>query len=134
MPEPTSRRRLRAAEAPDRVRGAGVEPQSSPTTTTLSLAFNADGDFLLGGSHGHRFAIQKVRATDGHKKWRRTLPANSYNGGFATGVAVDAVGDVIAVGGHVTPLPKGHVNGIHSYTVLKACAVNGRVRRTDNCP
>jgi hypothetical protein len=99
-----------------------------------SLAFNADGDFLLGGSHGHRFAIQKVRATDGHKKWRRTLPANSYNGGFATGVAVDAVGDVIAVGGHVTPLPKGHVNGIHSYTVLKACAVNGRVRRTDNCP
>jgi len=93
-----------------------------------------DGDLVLGGSYRFNFAIQKVASADGRKRWRRKLRANSYNGGYAGAVTADPAGEVVAVGGSVTPIPHGKVNGYPSYTVVKACGVNGSVRDTTACP
>jgi len=98
------------------------------------VTFDLIGDVLLAGSYGPSFAIEKLAAGDGHKRWRRKLRGNRYNGGFANAATVDPAGEVIAVGGHVTPLPRGPVNGTARYTVIKACGENGRVRSTDACP
>lgn len=93
-----------------------------------------DGNFVLAGGYRYNFAIQKVASADGRKQWVRKLRANSYNGGHVYAVAVDTAGQVVAVGGSVTPIPKGKVNGYPSYTVLKACGANGKVRDTTMCP
>lgn len=79
--------------------------------------------------------------------WNRRIPKAPY-----TAAAFDPAGDLVLAGsqgyrfslhedprarragGHVTPLPRGTVNGIPSYTVVHACGKNGRVKRTDDCP
>ena len=100
-----------------------------------SIAFDPAGDLVLGGTNrGGLFTLQKVSATDGRKLWQRKLPGNPYNGGFATGVTTDATGAVYAVGGDVAQLPKPALqNGPSSFTVVKACGRDGRVRHTDRC-
>jgi hypothetical protein len=92
------------------------------------------GDLVVAGSRGWRLAVMKLSKADGRKLWRRTLRGNSYNGAYASAVALDGDGDVVASGAIVTPLPR-KVNGFPSYTVLKACGKNGRIRNTDVlCP
>lgn len=98
-----------------------------------TIGFDPAGDPILGGSnHVGLFAFQKVRASDGRKRWQRRLPGDRYHGGSAQGVVTGASGDVYVVGGDVgtiPPPPQGH----YSYTVVKACAKDGRIRRTDAC-
>ena len=101
---------------------------------SYGIVFDPAGDLIMGdnnacSSPSRRFA----RATTW--RWRRKLRGNSYNGGSAVGVAVDGTGAVFATGGHVAPpIPKGHVNGLPSYTVVRVCGANGRIHRTDACP
>ncbi len=115
------------------VSGVPVWSRRYPGMFFTTIGFDPSGEVILGGSNRTGlFAFQKVRASDGRKRWRRKLPGDRYHGGSAQGVVTDAVGDVYVVGGDVGKIPPPH-GGHYSYTVVKACGGNGRVGRTDTC-
>jgi hypothetical protein len=98
-----------------------------------TIGFDPSGEPILGGSNRTGlFTFQKVRASDGRKRWQRRLPGDLYHGGSAQGIVTDAIGDVYVVGGDVGPrIPP--VGGHYSYTAVKACAKDGRIGNTNKC-
>lgn len=73
-----------------------------------SVRFDGNGDVIFAGSFGHNaalgfndFAVFKLAGPDGSELWRAIVPSNAGHGGNAYSVAVDSVGDVVAVGSAV---------------------------------
>ena len=80
----------------------------------VRVAVDARGDVVAAGSRADRFTVMKVSGADGGLLWRRTLGR-----GWANGVAVDASGNVMALG---------RAGGARNFAVVKLAGRSGRLR------
>jgi outer membrane protein assembly factor BamB len=76
--------------------------------TATALRFDANGDVIMAGAMAENpainypdFVVFKLARADGAELWRAIVPSNAGHGGNAYAVAVDAAGDVVAVGSAV---------------------------------
>jgi len=112
--------------------GAVLWNRRLPDGRVNELAIDREGDAIVVGVIGPRFAAAKFDGRTGRLRWHRTLRGNRFNGGQAGTVVLDGAKNVI-VGGTSAKTLRRRSDGLGAFTVAKVCSSNGRVRDSGRC-